>query len=201
MAHPTQLLTAHRVTKTFRNGGGRELHVLRGVDVELREGEMLAILGRSGSGKSTLLHLLGGLDQATTGDIHFRGDALSQWSERKLDRFRNRHVGFVFQSYHLLPELSAIENVMSSAMVGSTLSWFKRRSKVKQRAERLLRRVGLSERMRHKPSKLSGGERQRVAIARALINEPDVLLADEPTGNLDADTGWSIIELLLELHR
>ena len=181
--------------------GGTELRVLRGVDVAVGEGEMLAILGRSGSGKSTLLHLLGGLDRPDGGEVLFQGQDLFRFRGARLDRYRNRHVGFVFQFYHLLPELTALENVVMGAMLGeSVLRWPRVRRGVRARAEALLERVGLGPRMRHRPSKLSGGERQRVAIARALINEPAVLLADEPTGNLDADTGHAILELFHELH-
>lgn len=194
------ILAATGLHKRYRMGTA-ELHVLRGVDVELHHGEMLAILGRSGSGKSTLLHLLGGLDQPDDGTVLFNQENLFKYSGGKLDRYRNQHVGFVFQFYHLLPELSAVENVTIGAMLGSSvLGWPGRKKKVRERAQMLLERVGLTDRMKHRPSKLSGGERQRVAIARALINEPDVLLADEPTGNLDADTGGAILELFHELH-
>jgi len=181
--------------------GSADLHVLKGVDIELHTGEMLAILGRSGSGKSTLLHLLGGLDRPDTGTVHFNDQNLFRLRGSALDRYRNRHVGFVFQSYHLLPELNALENVALGAMLGhSALAWPGVRGRTRQRAATLLERVGLADRLKHRPSKLSGGERQRVAIARALINEPNVLLADEPTGNLDADTGRDILELFHELH-
>ncbi len=196
----SQILAATGLHKRYRMGTA-DLHVLRGVDIELHHGEMLAILGRSGSGKSTLLHLLGGLDQPDAGTVFFNQENLFQYSGGKLDRYRNRHVGFVFQFYHLLPELSALENVTIGAMLGSSvLGWPGRRKAVRARAQMLLERVGLKARMKHRPAKLSGGERQRVAIARALINEPDVLLADEPTGNLDADTGGAILELFHELH-
>lgn len=196
----TTILRAQALGKTFRMGS-TALNVLRGVDVEMKRGEMLAILGRSGSGKSTLLHLLGGLDKPDAGTVEFNGQNLFRLSGGKLDRYRNRHVGFVFQFYHLLPELSALENVTIGAMLGSTvLGWPGRKKEFRERAERLLERVGLKDRLRHRPNKLSGGERQRVAIARALINQPDVLLADEPTGNLDADTGGEILKLFHELH-
>ena len=194
------ILQASDLHKRYRMGSA-DLHVLRGVDVELSRGEMLAILGRSGSGKSTLLHLLGGLDRPDQGAVDFNGQNLFRLTGGKLDRYRNRHVGFVFQFYHLLPELSALENVTIGAMLGqSVFGWPGVKKAVNDRAKTLLERVGLAERMKHRPAKLSGGERQRVAIARALINEPDVLLADEPTGNLDADTGGSILELFHELH-
>ena len=197
-----QILHATGLHKTYRMGT-TSLEVLRGVDVTLHTGEMLAILGRSGSGKSTLLHLLGGLDRPDEGHVMFNGQDLAHFSGGggELDRYRNRHVGFVFQFYHLLPELTALENVTIAAMLGrSVLAWPSVRKDVKERAAALLDRVGLGDRLKHRPAKLSGGERQRVAIARALINEPDVLLADEPTGNLDADTGRAILDLFRGLH-
>ncbi|MEM8738672.1 MAG: ABC transporter ATP-binding protein [Planctomycetota bacterium] len=194
------ILQATDLHKRYRMGT-TDLHVLRGVDVTLHRGEMLAILGRSGSGKSTLLHLLGGLDHPDRGRVDFDGQDLFRLRGAALDRYRNRRVGFVFQFYHLLPELSALENVTVAAMLGrSVIAWPGVKKQVRQRAAELLERVGLTDRMRHRPNKLSGGERQRVAMARALINEPDVILADEPTGNLDADTGGSILELFHELH-
>ncbi len=201
------ILIATAVRKTYRVGG-QDLEVLRGVDVSVGEGEFLAVLGRSGSGKSTLLHLLGGLDRPDRGggrvgggEVRFRDTPLSRLGLGGINRYRNRRVGFVFQQYHLLPELSALENVLVSAMISrGVFAWMGGRRELRQRGVRLLEQVGLGERMRHRPNKLSGGERQRVAIARALINEPDVLLADEPTGNLDADTGRSILDLLQGLH-
>lgn len=190
------ILETRQLGRTFREGG-RELRVLDGVDTSINAGEKIAILGRSGSGKSTLLHLIGGLDDPTDGQVLFRGTDLAAFSESQLDAYRRTHLGFVFQFYHLLPELSTLENVMIGGLIAKGRGG---RNETKARAEQLLSRMGLSERMRHRPSKLSGGERQRVAIARALINQPDVLLADEPTGNLDADTGREILELFHELH-
>ncbi len=182
--------------------GGQDLHVLRGVDVTVAHGEWVAVLGSSGSGKSTLLHLIGGLDRPEQGSVTFEGRDIFKLPGAAIDRYRNRHVGFVFQSYHLLPELTALENVLTGAMIRSSiLGWPGRRNEARQRAVALLDRVGLGDRMKHRPSKLSGGERQRVAIARALVNEPDVLLADEPTGNLDAETGKQIMSLITELHQ
>lgn len=203
-------LQAKGLKKTYRMGG-RNLQVLRGVDVSVQKGQWLAILGSSGSGKSTLLHLLGGLDRpdgnggggdSEGGTVIFSGRDIFQMRGSKLDYYRNQHVGFVFQFYHLLPELTALENVLAAAMIGcSPWTWLSRRVEAKCRAVSLLERMGLADRISHKPSKLSGGERQRVAIARALVNDPDVLLADEPTGNLDKKTGQKIIELLQEFHR
>lgn len=195
------IIQATGLKRTFHEAG-RELHVLRGVDLTLHRGEWLSILGRSGSGKSTLLHLIGGLDRPTAGHVSFDGTDIFKLRGAKLDRYRNARVGLVFQFYHLMPELSALENVMIGSMLGSSiLGWPGKRKQARQRAEQLLDRVGLGDRLTHRPSKLSGGERQRVAIARALINNPAVLLADEPTGNLDADTAGSIMELFREIHK
>ncbi|MFP4145257.1 MAG: ABC transporter ATP-binding protein [Phycisphaeraceae bacterium] len=194
------LLRATDLHKHYRMGG-EDLHVLRGVGMSVARGEWLAVLGASGSGKSTLLHLLGGLDRPDSGAVWFGDTNVFRLRGGRLDRYRNRHVGFVFQFYHLLPELTALENVLVSSMIGrSIVAWPGHRGAARRRAAELLERVGLGERMKHKPAKLSGGERQRVAIARALMNEPDLLLADEPTGNLDAETGGHILELFRELH-
>jgi ABC-type lipoprotein export system ATPase subunit len=175
--------------------GKRTLEVLRGVDLEIARGDFVALRGASGTGKSTLLHLIGGLDTPNAGEIIYNGENLAAYSESKLTHFRNRRVGFVFQAYHLLPELTALENVCLSARIARTPA-----ATAEKRACELLARVGLGERLEHKPSELSGGEQQRVAIARALINEPELLLADEPTGNLDSHTGLEIIELLKQLR-
>ena len=175
--------------------GSRTLEVLRGVDVEIARGDFVALRGASGTGKSTLLHLIGGLDSPNAGEIIFRGQKLSGFSESKLTNFRNRSVGFVFQAYHLLPELTALENVCLSARIARISA-----GDAAKHARELLGRVGLAARTDHKPSELSGGEQQRVAIARALINEPELLLADEPTGNLDSRSGGEIIELLKSLR-
>ena len=188
------LLSAHGLTKTYVMGS-RTLEVLRGVDVEIARGDFVALRGASGTGKSTLLHLIGGLDTPNAGEIIFRGQKLSGFSEGKLTEFRNRSVGFVFQAYHLLPELTALENVCLTARIARIAA-----SDAEKRARELLGRVGLAGRTDHKPSELSGGEQQRVAIARALINEPELLLADEPTGNLDSKTGIEIIELLKSIR-
>ena len=188
------LLSARGLKKTYVMGK-RTLEVLRGVDVEIARGDFVALRGASGTGKSTLLHLIGGLDTPNAGEIFFDGQSLTKFSESELTHFRNRRVGFVFQAYHLLPELTALENVCLPARVARISV-----STAAKRAEELLARVGLKDRLDHKPSELSGGEQQRVAIARALINEPELLLADEPTGNLDSHTGGEIIELLKNLR-
>jgi ABC-type lipoprotein export system ATPase subunit len=190
----TLLLSARGLKKSYAIGK-RTLEVLRGVDVEIPRGDFLALRGASGAGKSTLLHLIGGLDTPNAGEIFFEGENLSKFSESRLTNFRNRRVGFVFQSYHLLPELTALENVCLPGRVARLPA-----SAVVTRAADLLRRVGLADRVDHKPSELSGGEQQRVAIARALINEPVLLLADEPTGNLDSHTGSEIMDLLKSLR-
>ena len=201
MDKPKIIIQAFDLKRSFHEAG-RELHVLRGVDLALHEGEWLSILGRSGSGKSTLLHLLGGLDRPTSGTVGFDGTDIFKLSGGRLDRYRNQHAGFVFQFYHLLPELSALENVLVGSMLGSSVfTWPGKRKEARKTAIEMLDRVGLKDRLTHRPAKLSGGERQRVAIARALVNRPSVLLADEPTGNLDADTASSILDLFRSLHK
>lgn len=179
----------HKYFKTAQE----TLKVLKGICFEVAQGEMLVILGRSGSGKSTLLHLLGGLDKPTLGTIRFRGNDLSKANDREISKYRSREVGFVFQFYHLLPELTLFENVvLPNRMAGKAK---------KSRVEYLLERMGLAERRRHYPAQLSGGERQRAAIARALINDPALVLCDEPTGNLDEETAASVFDLLASLNR
>ena len=188
------LLSARDLAKSYAMGK-RTLEVLRGIALDVAPGEFLALRGASGAGKSTLLHLVGGLDSPNSGEIIFRGRDLAKLSERELTRFRNRSAGFVFQSYHLLPELTALENVCLPARLARTGP-----DAAEQRGRELLARVGLKDRTDHKPYELSGGEQQRVAIARALVNEPELLLADEPTGNLDSRTGGEIIDLLKTLR-
>ena len=176
--------------------------MLKGVDLAVREGEFVAVVGASGSGKSTLLHILGALDRPDKGVVKFQGRDLSRISGRQLNRFRNKRVGFVFQFYHLLDELSVLENVFLPAMAGKgVIGWLVSRRWARKRAKELLDRLGLGERAEHKPYQLSGGERQRTAIGRALMNEPSILLADEPTGNLDSATGNGILEVFEELHK
>jgi len=175
--------------------GRREVSVLRGVSLEVARGEFLALRGASGAGKSTLLHLLGGLDVPNEGQVTIDGILLAGMSPAELTRFRNQRAGFIFQAYHLLPEFDALENVCLPA-------WMARADerKTRDRARQLLQRVGLKDRLDHRPFELSGGEQQRVAIARALINQPSLVLADEPTGNLDSKTGDEIMALLGELR-
>ena len=188
------VLSARDVRKSYHLGG-KELPVLQGVNMDLHQGEFVALQGASGSGKSTLLQLLGGLDRSSSGSILFNESPLRVQTPSQSAQFRGQHVGFVFQAYHLLPDLDALENVMLPAQV-LRLS----QSIINNRARDLLDKVGLNERMNHRPSELSGGEQQRVAIARALMNEPEIVLADEPTGNLDSVTELEIIKLLKHLH-
>ncbi|MCS7048215.1 MAG: ABC transporter ATP-binding protein [Verrucomicrobiae bacterium] len=189
------LLRAVGVRRSFRLGQ-HDLEVLRGIDLEVHAGEALVIVGASGAGKSTLLHLLGGLDVPTSGEIWFEGRSLRAMTGAERSRWRNRYVGFVFQSYHLLPELTALENVCVPAWVSGDHAG----SRMWERAAELLRVVGLGERLEHRPTELSGGEQQRVALARALMNEPRLLLADEPTGNLDSKTGGMVLDLIWRLR-
>src|SRR6266705_2847000 len=188
------LVNARNVGKTYWIGK-RSLEVLRNVDLQVWRGEFLVVRGASGAGKSTLLHCLGGLDTPTAGEIWFAGKNLAALSGMELSRFRNRKIGFVFQAYHLLPELRARENVCLPARMARLDA-----ARADARGPELLRRAGLSERLEHRPYELSGGEQQRVAMARSLINEPDLVLADEPTGNLDSHTGEEIVELLCALR-
>ncbi len=179
-----------------------EVPVLRGLDLEVSTGLITALVGRSGSGKSTLMHLLATLDQPDLGEIHFRGERIDNASRSRRDSYRNRDIGIIFQFYHLLPELSAIENVLAPMMIGrSAWNYLRHRKALVSRATAMLDRVGLLHRATHKPSEMSGGEMQRAAIARALMTDPAILLADEPTGNLDTDTGREILKLLRELNQ
>lgn len=191
----SKVLECRDLVKTYHDGS-RELRILRGIDMSVNKGEVLAISGPSGVGKSTLLQLIGTLDTPTSGEIFFNGDQISKLRRSAVNRIRNEEIGFVFQFYHLLPEFTALENVMMPALCKGV------KIEVCQgRAMELLDTVGLSERVTHKPGKLSGGEQQRVAIARALFNEPSVVLADEPTGNLDENTGDGILQLLWDLNK
>jgi lipoprotein-releasing system ATP-binding protein len=190
------MIEARELHKVYRTGLV-ELPVLKGISLTIAEGEFVAITGPSGAGKSTLLHLLAGLDLPTQGEVLWEGKSLSRMSDGQRARLRNHLIGFVFQFYHLLPEFSALENIMLPGLVNGAIS----RRMLKERALGCLEQVGLTQRSTHKPSQLSGGELQRVAIARALINQPKVIFCDEPTGNLDSQTGQAIARLLVELHR
>ena len=189
------LLSGHDLKKTYQLGR-TSVPVLRGASINIQEGEWVSILGSSGSGKSTLLHLLGGLDRpdASSGEVLLRGESIWKQSNSKINAYRNNHIGFVFQFYHLLPELTVLENATLPAMIGE------KNATSRQNAQDLLAQFGLDHRLQHRPRELSGGERQRVAIARALVNNPSILLADEPTGNLDEETGHEILGVLEELH-
>jgi lipoprotein-releasing system ATP-binding protein len=188
------LLKAEGIWKEYRNGKSVVLQVLKGADMEIREGEFVVIVGPSGSGKSTLLHILGGLDTPTDGSVRIDGKDIFQFSEENLAEFRNKKLGFVFQFHHLLPEFTALENVCMPALIqGETME------RSKARASGILKNVGLEGRMLHKPNELSGGEQQRVAVARALMNRPQLILADEPSGNLDKENGLRLHDLLADL--
>jgi len=201
MSNDNIILQAEDVFKSYRIGTV-ELNVLKGVDLSVKKGEFIAIIGASGSGKSTLLHILGALDKPDKGVVRFEGKQVNWSAAGKLNRFRNKTVGFVFQFYHLLDELNVLENVFLPAMGSkSVFGWLGSRVVAKKRAKELLEQVGLGERVKHKPYQLSGGERQRVAIARALMNEPKLLLADEPTGNLDSATGNGILKVFESLNK
>jgi lipoprotein-releasing system ATP-binding protein len=188
------LLVVRGLTKVFTHGG-RRLEVLRGIDLDVGQGEMISVVGQSGAGKSTFLHVVGTLDTPTAGEIFFEGQALAGVGADRLAETRNKKIGFVFQFHHLLPEFTALENVMMPGLIGRLP-----RAEAEARAHQLLSEVGLGARLTHRPGELSGGEQQRVALARALILRPRLLLADEPTGNLDSQTGAAIHDLLVSLN-
>lgn len=192
------IIAAYKLRKAYR-AGSREVRAVDGLDIFIRSGRSVSIVGPSGAGKSTLLHLLGGLDKPTDGSVLIDGLDIYRFSDAERSRLRNSRIGFIFQFYHLMPELSALENVMLPALIRGKRPCSPA-AKLKERARQILVRVGLEERMRHRPGELSGGESQRVAIARALINEPEILLCDEPTGNLDSGTSESILDLLFDLR-
>ncbi|MBI3822561.1 MAG: ABC transporter ATP-binding protein [Planctomycetes bacterium] len=197
----TPLLSALNLRKTYVKFANK-IEVLRGVDIDVAEGEFLSVIGNSGSGKSTMLHLLGTLDKPDDGCIHLEGRRIDNLPAADRDQLRNRTFGFIFQFYHLLPELTTLENVMTPAMITHSMwSWWLKRGAIRKAALEMLDRVGLSHRLKHRPQELSGGEMQRAAIARALINRPRVLLADEPTGNLDAANGQHVMRLLRDLNQ
>lgn len=183
------------LTKSY-DEGSKKIEVLKGIDLSVKSGETVAILGASGVGKSTLLNVLGTLDRPTSGEVTISGESVFSYDEKRLAAFRNSFIGFVFQFHHLLSEFSALENVMLPALIGKVPAELAR-----SRAEELLREVGLGERLDHKPGELSGGEQQRTAIVRALVQMPRVILADEPTGNLDTKTGEDVFKLLLDLNK
>ncbi len=195
------MLRSEEIYKSYRMGATK-VKVLKGVNLTVEKGEFVAIIGASGSGKSTLLHILGALDRPDKGLVRFEGRDLNNFGAGELNRFRNKMIGFVFQFYHLLDELNVLENVYLPAMTSkSVVGWLACRKQTKDRAKELLAQLGLSDRANHKPYQLSGGERQRVAIGRALMNEPELLLADEPTGNLDSATGNGILDVLEKLNK
>jgi lipoprotein-releasing system ATP-binding protein len=187
------IVSVQSVTKAFEHEG-RSLEVLKGIDLEIERGEMVTIVGPSGAGKSTLLHLIGTLDLPTSGRILYEGQDVTRLGSSDLAEFRNRSIGFVFQFHHLLPEFTALENVLMPGLIQG-------RRRLEKRARQLLDEVGLSDRLTHRPGELSGGEQQRVALARALLMEPKLVLADEPTGNLDSQTSASVQSLFFELNR
>ncbi|RKX22109.1 MAG: lipoprotein-releasing system ATP-binding protein LolD [Candidatus Zixiibacteriota bacterium] len=190
-----EILTAVNITRDFSTPEGK-LSVLRGINLTVNEGEMIAITGESGVGKSTLMHLLGGLDTPTSGEVIVRGEHLKNKSQEALAAFRNKNVGFVFQTHYLLDDFNALENVMLPMLIAG-----KGNALIREKGEQLLEQVGLIDRRSHLPKQLSGGEQQRVAVARALANEPGIVIADEPSGNLDINTGNKLHELLLNLNK
>lgn len=190
------IVEAQEIRKTFYNGEKQKLEILKGVSLTVFEGEITVIIGASGAGKSTLLHILSGLDNADSGIVKIKGTEITRLSDEKLSSFRNKNIGFVFQFHHLLPEFDARENVALPLMIYGLSH-----SKAMKRAEELLNTVGLAERAHHKPSELSGGEQQRVAVARALANNPSIIFADEPTGNLDSQNSELLHKLFVDLKQ
>ena len=182
------MLRLTNIKKSYGISGTERLEVLKGIDLHVSKGEIVAIVGQSGAGKSTLLHIIGTLDRPDSGTYEFNGSEVMNLNDKKISEFRNKEIGFIFQFHHLLPEFTALENVMIASMIGGRDD--------KSAAESMLTEVGLKSRMNHKPSELSGGESQRVAIARALVNSPGLILADEPTGNLDSENSEAIMELI-----
>ena len=194
METKTPLIGIHNVCKTYGNGQ-KQVSALRGISFDIYEQEFLSIVGTSGAGKSTLLHVLGTLDRPSQGEVVYRGKDVFSWNDKELAQFRNQKIGFVFQLHYLLPEFSALENTMMPALIRGIKT-----REAKEKAETILVKMGLKERIHHKPGELSGGEQQRTAIARALVLKPEIILADEPTGNLDSETGKLIFDLLFKLN-
>ncbi|HDP99993.1 MAG TPA: ABC transporter ATP-binding protein [bacterium] len=194
MAKKNPLLLTDNIYKNYQLGRS-SVEVLKGIDLEIYEGEIVAVIGPSGVGKSTLLHILGVLDRPSSGKLYINGDDIFLYDDKKLANYRNKTIGFVFQFHHLLPEFDALENIMLPGMIAGLP-----KSMLRERAESLLNDVGLSERMHHRPNELSGGEQQRVAVARAIINSPKLLLADEPSGNLDRQSAKALHELFWDLN-
>ncbi|TVQ71590.1 MAG: ABC transporter ATP-binding protein [Balneolaceae bacterium] len=194
MTTANPLLTAENIHKSY-TGKAEPVHVLRGVDIRVNSHDLTAIVGASGSGKSTLLHILGGLDRPDKGTIRFRDADLSRMDDEALAGFRNRNIGFVFQFHHLLPEFTALENVFMPGLIAG-----KSMAEIRERAEYLLEETGLKQRLDHRPSELSGGEQQRVAVARALMNEPEIIMADEPTGNLDEANTDKLLSVMMDIR-
>jgi lipoprotein-releasing system ATP-binding protein len=190
-----KLIEAIDINKSFNTEAG-ELHVLRGINLSIIEGEIAGIIGASGAGKSTLLQILGGLDKPTGGNVLFQGNDIALLDDNSLAHFRNTSIGFVFQFHHLLPEFNSLENVMLPGLISG-----KAFAEIEKEASDLLDELGLSKRIKHRPGELSGGEQQRVAVARSLIQNPKIVLADEPTGNLDTSTGDELFELFIDLNR
>jgi lipoprotein-releasing system ATP-binding protein len=188
------ILKAENIQKSFQTTKKLKLNVLKGISLELEANKITVIIGASGAGKSTLLHILGVLDRPDDGKVIFNEENIFHYNDDKLAKFRNKHIGFIFQFHHLLPEFTAIENVMIPQMINGTSF-----NKVKQKSEELLNTVGLSERINHKPAELSGGEQQRVAVARSIANDPEIIFADEPTGNLDSANSEEIHKLIIDL--
>ena len=195
MNNESPLIHVVNVQKSFVTNGNR-VDVLRGIDLDIFQGEMVAVVGASGVGKTTLLHVMGTLERPDDGEVLYHGESVFRYDEQRLAAFRNQTVGFVFQFHHLLPEFNALENTMMPGLIKGV-----NRKEMHERAEAILTRVGLGDRLRHHVGELSGGEQQRVAVARSLVLKPSILLADEPTGNLDARTGESIHDLLISLNR
>ena len=186
------LLSVKNIKKAYKITKKSYLEVLKGISLEIYDGEIVAIVGKSGTGKSTLLHILGALDKPDSGEVLFDGNNVFQMKEKQVSDFRNKSIGFIFQFHHLLPEFTALENVMIAAMISG--------DKKEDKAKELLNEVGIGERINHKPAEISGGEAQRVAIARALINSPRLVLADEPTGNLDTENAEAVMDILFKLR-